>query len=66
MFALRQADMGAPVAEGWQKMGISKVTYYNWKKEYGNLNVPQYLRLPHLGPPGLPNDLLTARWQVGL
>ena len=44
VFALRQADTGVTVAEVCRKMGISEATYYNWKKKYGCLGVPE-LRL---------------------
>ena len=45
MFALRQADTGVAVAEVCRKMGISEATYYNWKKKYGGLGVPELRRL---------------------
>jgi putative transposase len=48
MFALSQADTGVPVAEGRRKMGISETTYYNWKKKYGGLGVPELRRLRQL------------------
>jgi putative transposase len=31
-----------------RKIGISKVTYYNWKKKYGGLGVPALRRLKQL------------------
>ncbi len=48
MFALRQADTGITVAEVCRKMGISEATYYNWKKKYGGLGVPELRRLRQL------------------
>jgi putative transposase len=42
-FALRQAEVGAPVAEVCRKMGISEATYYRWKQLYGGLG-PSELR----------------------
>ena len=48
MFALRQADTGVAVAEVCRKMGISEATYYNWKKKYGGLGVPELRRLKQL------------------
>ena len=48
MFALRQADTGVTVAEVCRKMGISEATYYNWKKKYGGLGVPELRRLKQL------------------
>lgn len=47
VFALRQADAGVTIAEVCRKMGISEATYYNWKKKYGGLGVPELrCRLP--------------------
>jgi putative transposase len=34
-FALRQAEVGTPVEEVCNKMGISDATSYNWHKKYG-------------------------------
>ena len=48
MFALRPADTGVTVAEVCRKMGISEATYYNWKKKYGGLGVPELRRLKQL------------------
>jgi putative transposase len=48
VFALRQADTGVTVAEVCRKMGISEATYYNWKKKYGGLGVPELRRLKQL------------------
>jgi putative transposase len=48
VFALRQADTGVTVAAVCRKMGISEATYYNWKKKYGGLGVPELRRLKQL------------------
>jgi putative transposase len=48
VFALRPADTGVAVAEVCRKMGISEATYYNWKKKYGGLGVPELRRLKQL------------------
>lgn len=48
IFALRQAEMGTPVAEVCRKMGISDATYYIWKKKYGGLGVTELRRLKQL------------------
>ena len=48
VFALRQADTGVTVAEVCRKMGISEAIYYNWKKKYGGLGVPELRRLKQL------------------
>lgn len=42
-FALRQADLGTPVAEVCRKMGICEATYFRWKQKYGGLG-PSELR----------------------
>jgi putative transposase len=47
-FALRQAEMGTPVAEVIRKMGISEQTFYRWKKVYGGLGVAEVRRLRQL------------------
>lgn len=48
MFALRQTDTGSAVAEVYRKLGISEAPYYNWKKKYGGLGVPELRRLKRL------------------
>ena len=47
-FALRQAETGTRVAEVCRKLGISDATFYNWKKKYGGLGVPELRRLKQL------------------
>ena len=42
-FALRQAEVGTPVAEVCRKMGVSEATYYRWKQLYGGMG-PSELR----------------------
>ena len=32
-FALRQGDLGTPVAEVCRKMGVSEATYFRWKQK---------------------------------
>lgn len=48
IFALRQADTGVPVAEVCRKMGVSEATYYNWKKKFAGLGVPELRKLRQL------------------
>jgi len=36
-FILKQGNDGVPVAEIWRKAGISRATYFNWKKKYDGL-----------------------------
>ena len=33
-FALKQAELGAPVDEVCRKLGIAEQTFYRWKKQY--------------------------------
>jgi putative transposase len=47
-FALKQAETGTRVGEVCRKMGISEATFYNWKKKYGGLGVPELRRLRQL------------------
>jgi putative transposase len=37
-YALKQAELGTPVAEVCRKMGISDATFYNWRTKYGGLS----------------------------
>lgn len=48
IFALKQAETGVKVEEVCRKMGISEATFYNWKKKYGGLGVPELRRLRRL------------------
>ena len=36
-YALRQEEHGTPVAEEIRGMGITKQTFYRWKKKYAGL-----------------------------
>jgi len=47
-FALKQAELGTPVAEVCRKMGISEATFYLWKKKYGGLGPSELRRLRQL------------------
>jgi len=44
-FALRQGASGTPVGEITRKMGVTDVTFYRWKKQYGGLDVSEIRRL---------------------
>ncbi len=35
--ALKQHELGLPVAEICRKMGVSEQTFYSWRKKYGGL-----------------------------
>ena len=49
---LREADVligqGKTVAEVIRTLGVNKLTYYRWRKEYGGLKVDQAKRLKSL------------------
>ena len=49
---LREADVllaqGKPDAEVCRALGVTDVTYYRWRKEYGGLKVEQAKRLKEL------------------
>lgn len=49
---LRQVDVlmsqGTPVAEAIRSIGITEVTYYRWRQEYGGLKSDQVRRLKDL------------------
>ena len=47
-FALKQAETGTRVAEVCRKIGISELTFYNWKKKYGGLGISELRRLKQL------------------
>lgn len=47
-FALRQADLGTPVAEVCRKMGVSEATYFRWKQKYGGLGPSELRKLRQL------------------
>ena len=49
---LRQVDVltaqGTPVAEAIRQIGVTEVTYYRWRKEYGGLKSDQVRRIKDL------------------
>lgn len=49
---LREADIlisqGKPIAETIRQLGVSEVTYYRWRKEYGGMGTSQMKRLKEL------------------
>ncbi len=47
-FALKQAELGTPVAEVFRKMGITENTFYIWKRKYGGLGPSGLKRLKQL------------------
>ena len=51
-YALRQVELGTPVAEVVRKMGVSEQTFYRWKKQYAGINsaAPAAIPLPRTAP----------------
>ena len=49
---LRQVDVlvsqGAPVADAVRQIGVTEVTYYRWRQEYGGLKLDRVKRLKEL------------------
>ena len=49
---LRQVDVlvsqGSSVADGIRQIGVSEVTYYRWRQEFGGLKTEQVKRLKEL------------------
>ena len=45
---LKQAEAGAPGAEGIRKAGISEQTFYRWKAKYAGLEVDQVRQMAQL------------------
>ena len=46
--ALRQAELGTPVADITRKLGISEATFYVWKKRFGTRGTPEIRELRQL------------------
>lgn len=46
--ALKQAELGMPVADLIRHLGISEQTYYRWKKQYAGLESNQVRKLKQL------------------
>jgi putative transposase len=49
---LRQVDVvtsqGMPIADAIRSIGVTEVTYYRWRKEYGGLKAGQVKRMKDL------------------
>jgi transposase-like protein len=49
---LRQVDVlasqGASIADAVRQIGVTEVTYYRWRQEYGGLKLDQVKRLKEL------------------
>lgn len=47
-YALKQAELGTPVAEVCRRMGISDATFYNWRTKYGGMSPSELRQLKQL------------------
>ena len=47
-YALRQVEIGTPVAEACRKLGISEQTFYRWKRKFAGMGVAELRRLRQL------------------
>lgn len=45
---LQEAEAGTPVTEICRRVGLSKETFYRWRKKYGGLQVNDAKRLRQL------------------
>lgn len=46
--ALKQVELGMPIADLTRRLGISEVTYYRWKKQYAGMESDQVRELKQL------------------
>ena len=45
---MKQAELGIPIAELIRQVGVSKQTFYRWKKKYSGLEVDQVRQLKQM------------------
>ncbi len=48
VYALRQAEAGAPVVEVCRKLGVTEQTFYRWKRKFAGLGSAELRRLRQL------------------
>ena len=48
VYALKQAELGVPIAEVCRKYGISEQTFYRWRARFGGLTPSEVRRLKEL------------------
>ena len=46
--AVRQAELGIPVAEICRRMGVTEVSFYRWKKQFAGMGVTELRKLRQL------------------
>lgn len=42
--ALKQVELGMPIADLTRRLGLSEVTYYRWRKQYSGMESDQVLK----------------------
>ena len=47
-YALRQVEMGTPVADVCRKLGVSEQMFYQWKRKFAGMGVAELRRLRQL------------------
>jgi putative transposase len=47
-YALRQVELGTPVAEVCRKLGVSEQTFYRWKRQFAAMGIAELRRLRQL------------------
>lgn len=57
---LKQAELGAPIAELCRRYGISEQSYYRWKKVYGGMEPSEARELKQLREENLKLKRLVA------
>jgi putative transposase len=53
-FALKQAEVGTPVAEVCRKMAVSEATFFRSKQKFGGLGPSELRKLRQLAESGTP------------
>ena len=48
VYALKQAELGVPIAEVCRKYGVSEQTFYRWRARFGGLTPSEVQRLREL------------------
>lgn len=48
VYAIKQVEVGVPIAELCRKYGISQQTFYRWRNKYGGLAASELKRLKEL------------------
>ena len=57
---LKQAELGAPIAELCRRYGVSEQSYYRWKKVYGGMEPSEARELKQLREENLKLKRLVA------